>query len=172
MARLCTLELAPTDRDPARNEGWMRREPRTRDIVCTKTRYRIEGRFGRLRRGPRMRDIPERCRRHTRAIIFSERGASGRPGRGFAHLLRLRRLSRPRQEQQQDDQQRPPHARSSPATPHILPTVPSRPSRELTASLLSVSSCSRHPSKGSALVLRAGKRGSTFFDITMLNSHT
>ena len=108
-----------------------------RVIVCTKTRYRIEGRFGRLRRGPRMRDIPERCRRHTRAIIFSERGASGRPGRGFAHLLRLRRLSRPRQKQQQDDQQRPPHARSSPTTPHILPTVPSRPSRELTASLLS-----------------------------------
>ncbi len=72
---------------------------------------------------PRMRDIPERSRRRV-AIIFPVRTLSGRPGRGFfAHLLRPRRRSRPRQEQQQDDQQRPRRARSSPITPHILPTV-------------------------------------------------
>ena len=72
---------------------------------------------------PRMRDIPERSRQRV-AIIFPVRTLSGRPGRGFfAHLLRPRRRSRPRQEQQQDDQQRPRRARSSPITPHILPTV-------------------------------------------------
>ena len=118
-----STHLGPPDRDPARYEGWMRREPRLRDQ--TQEDY-VSDREAAWEAAVIATDA-----RHPGAKPPAGRNyfpgyntLSGRPGRGFfAHLHRLRRRSRPRQEQQQDDQQRPRRARSSPITPHILSTV-------------------------------------------------